>query len=232
MKIGTLGFVIFVGALMLLASIAVADFANTRVFFIIKRTIGFTVTLPGQSAVSGGNTTNAYLGGSAAVYTADIEFNTTNKSQAFINASVAPCCANDQDATTAIFVYTNTGTIPINITLSFNGTTMPAGVNVTASNETQGGALGDLLATGGLGCGRGTGAGLTAAPDGGNADIDLRCKNVTNTFTVFVADIPPSLARNLFVWAFFDNFPATGGSVGTAGYTRNLTHASQATDGT
>ncbi len=220
MKIGTLGFVIFVGALMLLASIAVADFANTRVFFIIKRTISFTVTLPGQGAVTAGNTTNAYLGGSTAVYTADIEFNTTNKSQAGINASVAPCCANQQTGATPIFVYTNTGTIPINITLAFNGTTMPPGVNVTASNGTGGYGVGD--------CTLGPFAGLTAAPDGSPGTT---CKNVTTTFSTFINNLGPGAAENLFVWATYDNFPATGGSVGTGAYTRNLTHASAATDG-
>ncbi|VVC02664.1 Uncharacterised protein [Candidatus Burarchaeum australiense] len=216
MKIGMLGFVIFVGIILVLSTVAMADFVNTRVFFIIKRTISFTVTLPGQAAVTATNATPAI----AAIYTADIEFNASNKSYYGINASVAPCCANQQTAATPIFQYTNTGTIPINITLAFNGTTMPPGVNVTASNGTGSYNTGD--------CTLGTGVGLTAAPDG---DPGTTCKNVTTAFSTFLADLQPSQVRNLFMWATYDNFPATGGSVGTGAYTRNLTHASQATDG-
>jgi len=215
MKIGTLGFVIFVGVLMLLTTVAVADFVGTRVFFIIRRTIGFMVTLPSTPGLNytAGNTT-------AAVITADVEFNASNKSQYGINASVAPCCANIQTGVIPIFNYTNTGTIPINITLAFNGTTMPPGVNVTASNGTLAYMTGD--------CTLGTGVGLTAAPDG---DPGTTCKNVTNTFSTFIANLQPGRGMNLFLWATYDNFPATGGSINTAAYTRNLTHASQATDG-
>ncbi|MDO8340245.1 MAG: hypothetical protein Q7T16_06330 [Candidatus Burarchaeum sp.] len=229
MKIGTLGFVIFVGMLLLLSAIVYADFASTRVFFILRHAISFTVTLPGQ-LTNATSSTNLSLPQGNAVFTSEIEFNTSNVSYAWINASVGP--TNVQTDAVPIFNYTNTGTVPLNISLSFNGTTMPPGVNVTASNGTNGGTLGGLLATGGLGCGLAGGiVGLTKAPDheAVAGEANYRCKNITNTASPFIADLQPQQSRSLWVWAFFDNFPAAAGTVGTGAVTRNLTHISQPT---
>jgi len=227
MKIGVVGFAVFVAVMLLLSSIAIADFASTRVFFIIKRTIGFTVTLPSGGTWTAGNLTTAPPNNT--VYTADIEFNVSNKSQAWTNASVAPCCTNQQNEGIPIFNYTNTGTVPINITLAFNGTFMPAGINVTASNGTAGGVQ-NFFTGGAVGCTLGPVATLDQTPDGSAAAHT--CKNITNTFSRYISDLQPTQFRGLWLWAFFDNFPATGGSVGSDTYTRNLTHASQATSGT
>ncbi|VVC02667.1 Right handed beta helix region [Candidatus Burarchaeum australiense] len=174
--------------------------------------VSFTLTLPGQAVINASN----YTPPLNVNYTADIEFNITNKSMWGVNASVAPCCANQQTAATPIFQYTNTGGAAINISLWFNGTTMPPGVNVTASNGTGSYNTGD--------CKLGAFADRDMTPDG---DPGTTCKNVTTTASRFISDLQPGQSRNLFLWATFDNFPATPGSVGTGDYTRNVTHSSE-----
>ncbi|MDO8339407.1 MAG: hypothetical protein Q7T16_02005, partial [Candidatus Burarchaeum sp.] len=188
--------------------------------------ISFTVTLPGPST----NASSNYTPPLNVNYTADIEFNATNRSAAWLNASVSPCCgANQQDAATPIFVYTNTGNTPINISLWFDGTTMPPGVNVTASNNSPA-SLGSLLATGGIGCAYQSDVtnNLDSEPGDGNGAVPLSCKNLTTAGarSRFVTNIPTSASRNLWVWAFYDNIQVAAGSVDTGAYTRNITHGS------
>lgn len=218
MKIGIMAFVAFVVALSLLTAIAVADFVGTRVFFIMRHAISFTVTLPDASSQA---STNASAAPAGLVYTSDVEFNITNASMAWVNASVAPCCTNQQDGTDAIFLYRNTGTIAINISLAFNGTTMPPGVNVSASNGTGPLNNGSCNFEAGL-------AGIDRVPDGSPS---CTCKNVTNTASTFIGNLNANQEMKLFVWATFDNFPATAGSVGDGAYTRNLTHSSRTSSG-
>ena len=182
--------------------------------------ISFTVFLPGSSLITASN----YTAPQNINNTLDIEFNVSNQSQAWANASVAPTtAAGQQNDGIPIFNYTNTGNVPINISLWFNGSSMPPGINVTASNGTGGGVQNFL--TGAAGCTLGPVAGLDQTPNG-NAGGSPTCKNMTNTPSRFISDLQPGQFRGLWVWAFYDNFRAYGGTVGSDEYTRNVTHAS------
>jgi hypothetical protein len=111
-----------VAALAMLAGIAAADTVTTTVWFNVPSDVSFSVTLPGESPVSSGATT-------------DIEYNSTVPTLAKINCTVRE--AGPQGAQTAAipcFNYSNTGNRAINVTLAF-GSNLPTGVTVKAGQN-------------------------------------------------------------------------------------------------
>lgn len=106
--------------------IALADYAQTTVWFTVASSISFTVTLPDATF----NTSNG-IPQPGSPTTSDIWFNSTANN----NASIMPCvtgltaCQSADMATTPIFQYDNTGTSNIDINIYF-ASALPSGVTV------------------------------------------------------------------------------------------------------
>ncbi|MEM4255269.1 MAG: hypothetical protein QXR53_02980 [Candidatus Norongarragalinales archaeon] len=114
-----------------------ADYAQTTVFFNVPTSTAFTVTLPGQGAVSSNSTQNPN-----SPPTANIEFNASSST---VN-NVVPCvtggsCQSGEGPSgTPIFQYDNTGNVNISIQLIFNST-LPSGVTVRANSSWDNGGV-------------------------------------------------------------------------------------------
>lgn len=117
----------------LLATPAIADYAQTTVFFNVPSASSFTVTVPGQSAVASNGTNNPN-----SPPTANIEFNSSVSTR----VNIPPCtvggtgnCQNGSGSTgTPIFQYDNTGNVNLTILLIFNST-LPSGVTVHGNSS-------------------------------------------------------------------------------------------------
>jgi hypothetical protein len=113
--------VVVLACLAVLATLVAADAVLTAVYFNVPSAIGFTVTIPGESATAGPST-------------ADIEFNSTVPTRIKINCTSRDTPFGSQTDVIPCFNYSNTGNRAINITLQF-GTALPAGVTVKAGHN-------------------------------------------------------------------------------------------------
>ncbi len=117
----------------LLAVPAIADYAQTTVYFNVPVTTAFTVTLLGQGAVSSNSTNNP-----SSPPTANIEFNSSTGTQVNVMPCVVGGSGNCQPGITVngspIFQYDNTGNVNISVLLIFNST-LPTGVTVRANSS-------------------------------------------------------------------------------------------------
>ncbi|QLJ53393.1 MAG: hypothetical protein Sv326_1218 [Candidatus Fermentimicrarchaeum limneticum] len=113
--------------LIALASVVYAvKYTTTLTYFNIATVESFTVTLPGQGAVT------ATTGGAS---TTNIEFNSTDGT----DNCVDPCIASSvtcQEAGTAIFVISNTGTVALDMSANFSASP-PSCVKVGGSNTSR-----------------------------------------------------------------------------------------------
>lgn len=129
-----------VAATLLLAFASVAHaakYTTTLTYFNIASVEAFTVTLPGQSAVS------ATTGGAA---TADIEFNSTTGTDTCVDPCVAST-TNCQSAGTPIFLVQNTGTVNLALTVNFTAS-LPSCIKVAGSSASRAAACtGSLIGT-------------------------------------------------------------------------------------
>lgn len=113
--------------LLALASVAhAAKYTTTLTYFNIASVEAFTVTLPGQSAVT------ATEGGAA---TANIEFNSTDGDDTCIDPCIA-ATTTCQDAGTPIFLVENTGTVPLDLTVYFTSSP-PSCIKVGGSSASR-----------------------------------------------------------------------------------------------
>jgi len=113
-------------------------YTTTLTYFNIATVESFTVTLPGQSP-----TTATVSPGTA---TSNIEFNSTTGTDTCID----PCIASSvtcQEAGTAIFVISNTGTVALDMSANFSASP-PTCVKVGGSNTSRAAACtGDIIDT-------------------------------------------------------------------------------------
>lgn len=116
--------------------VSVAAFSTTTtVHYIISSVVAFTLTLPGQSAVTS-NSTGAP--------TPDIEFVSATGTSTDVDPCVYPSTAFCQNATTPIFEFDNTGTVDLNISVVLNSDPS-ACINHTGANTY--GAAGTVIST-------------------------------------------------------------------------------------
>ncbi len=94
---------------------------TTQVYFNVASLVAYTLTLPGQSAVSAS-------GGGAP--TTAIEFNTTTGTDTDVNAKVVG--GTVQSDGVPIFQFDNTGTVPLNISVVLDSNT-PACIAMTGA---------------------------------------------------------------------------------------------------
>ncbi|MCX6777168.1 MAG: hypothetical protein NTY73_04355 [Candidatus Micrarchaeota archaeon] len=122
--------------LLVLASAVYAQVYTTTVtYFNIASVESFTVTLPGESAVTA-------TGGGAATH--NIEFNSTDGTDDCINARVTG--GTIQSDGTPIFIVENTGTVNIDVTVNFT-VSPPACVKVGGATTFAGACAGSLIDT-------------------------------------------------------------------------------------
>ena len=127
--------ILFVGLLLPIFSIALAETVLTLVHFNVASTVAFLVTLPGQSDIesNGGPSTEG------------IYFNCTNYTGTCLN--LEPClpggsnCQNISNST-PIFEYDNMGTVNLDLGIYFNAT-LPS--CVTVSGNTANNCAGDNI---------------------------------------------------------------------------------------
>jgi len=123
--------------LLVLASVVYAQvYTTTLTYFNIASVESFTVTLPGEGAVTA-------TGGGAATH--DIEFNSTNGTTNCINPKVTGGGTTQSDGT-PIFVIQNTGTVNIDVTVNFTASP-PACVKVAGATSFAGACAGSLIDT-------------------------------------------------------------------------------------
>ena len=119
---------------LLLVPLVWALSTTTLVHFNINTVVAYTLTLPGQSAV------NANSSGAP---TADIEFTSPTGTSSDVEAHVV---AGDwQNDTTPIFLFDNTGTVDLNLTVVLNATTRPC-INFTGATTHAGALTGAVIA--------------------------------------------------------------------------------------
>lgn len=112
---------------LLLVPLAIAQvYTTTQVLFNVATVVGFTLTLPGQSAI---------IANSTGAPTTAIEFNSTSGTDLNTNAKVLG--GTTQGDGTPIFVYDNTGTADLNISVSLNSNTV-ACINMTGATTYAG----------------------------------------------------------------------------------------------
>ena len=103
---------ILVLLLAVIALFAVAAYAESTIttgYFNVASLIQYTLTLPGQGAVTGTQ------GGAA---TADVEFNSSTGNNSCVNAKVVG--GTTQQSGTPIFSFDNTGTVNLNLTINIS----------------------------------------------------------------------------------------------------------------
>ena len=99
---------------LLLVPLVWAISTTTLVHFYINSVVAYTLTLPGTSAV------NANSSGAP---TSQIEFTSATGTDTDVEAQVLG--GDWQNSTTPIFLFDNTGTVDLNITVALNATTRP-----------------------------------------------------------------------------------------------------------
>ncbi len=120
---------------LLLVPIVWAISTTTLVYFNINSVVAYTLTLPGESAVNA-NSTGAP--------TADIEFTSATGTDTNVEAHVV---AGDwQNSTVPIFLFDNTGTVDLNITVALNATTVPC-INFTGATTHAAALTGAVIGT-------------------------------------------------------------------------------------
>jgi hypothetical protein len=120
---------------LLLVPLVWAISTTTLVNFNINSVVAYTLTLPGKSAVDA-NSTGAP--------TADIEFTSATGTDTDVEAHVV---AGDwQNSTVPIFLFDNTGTVDLNITVALNATTRPC-INFTGATTHAGAGSGTVIGT-------------------------------------------------------------------------------------
>ena len=167
---------------------------TTPVRFIVPTTITFTLAIPGNNATNFSSST-------AGTTATTILFNTTNRTEAGINATaVGNANVPSQTPSVPIFNFTNTGNVNINITINFS-TALPTGVEVKA------GWGPNAYQTGSQGC-----TGAAAGPPGGATQSLTTCSNITASSVVTtIANLSTSGAatqRNVWLWADFSSVTA------------------------
>jgi len=121
---------------LLLVPVVWALSTTTQVHFVINSVAAYTLTLPGTSA------TNANGTGAP---TADIEFTSATGTDTNIEAHVVS--GNWQNSTTPIFLFDNTGTVNLNISVVLNATTRPC-INFTGDTTYASAGNGTVIGTG------------------------------------------------------------------------------------
>jgi len=123
--------------LLALASVVyAAKYTTTLTYFNIATVEAFTVTLPGQSAITA-------LGGGAA--TSNIEFNSTTGTDTCVDPCIASTATCQADGT-PIFKINNTGTVNINVSVNFTAsppTCVKVGGSITSRAASCTGTLVD-----------------------------------------------------------------------------------------
>lgn len=105
---------IMVALVMLAGAMAAAEYTQTMVQFNVATTIAYTLTLPGQGAVTSDPT-------AASAATTDIYFNSTAGNDKAVEAHVAG--GTEQSNGVPIFQFANTGTVNLTIAVYLNDTT-------------------------------------------------------------------------------------------------------------
>lgn len=121
---------------LLLVPLAIAQvYTTTQVLFNVASVVGFTLTLPGQSGV---------IANATGAPTTAIEFNSTTGTDTNTNAQVYG--GTVQSDGTPIFLYDNTGTADINLSVYLNSNTA-ACINMTGATTYGGADSGAQLTT-------------------------------------------------------------------------------------
>lgn len=121
---------------LLVVPLALAQvYTTTQVLFNVATVVGFSLTLPGQSAISA-NSTGAP--------TTAIVFNSTTGTDSNVDAVVQGGTA--QSNGTPIFVYDNTGTVNLNMSVYLDSNT-PACINMTGATTYASADNGAALST-------------------------------------------------------------------------------------
>jgi hypothetical protein len=118
------GLYLLLGVLMVGLVAAAAEFTQTMVAFNIQSTVAYTLTLPGQGAVTSDPT-------AASAATSNIYFNSTTGTDTGVSAQVAG--GTVQSDGTPIFVFDNTGTVTLNFGVYLNDT-VPACITLMGNS--------------------------------------------------------------------------------------------------
>ncbi len=118
--------IIIISLLLLLPVLAFAanEYITTQVYFNVASVVSFTLTLPGETAVTSTP---------AGAPTTAIEFNSTTGTDANVNARVVGGSSQTINPGVPIFVYDNTGTVNLNISVYLNST-LPACITLKGGN--------------------------------------------------------------------------------------------------
>jgi hypothetical protein len=122
---------------LLLVPLVWAISTTTLVHFYINSVVAYTLTLPGESAVNANSTGAPTLG---------IVFTSATGTDTNVEAQVEGGNANWQNATTPIFLFDNTGTVDLNITVALNATTRPC-INFTGAATHAAALTGTVIGT-------------------------------------------------------------------------------------
>lgn len=110
-----------------MATVLLADYAQTDVLFMVQTSTAFRVSLPGAGPIASNGTIPP-----SAPYTSDINFSSNTGTENNIVPCIAgggTCQSSEGNNGVPIFQYDNTGTTNISITLIFNES-LPGGVTV------------------------------------------------------------------------------------------------------
>jgi hypothetical protein len=224
MKITTRGF-LAIFAVMILASVVVAQSISTHVIFVVPSVVSLRVILPGYP--TGFNNTNA-----AQNITIDIMFNSSANISSVgttsilgLNATLRYTPSTKQDDTSGIFNYTNTGNVNINVSLVLDSAlplncsvTCTAVVNNTirlyAMNRTPAAAAATAPAQPCMLPGNNLGANATGNCIYINSSATGQSSNGAS---IILQNFVPGSTNSTYLWADFLNM-----SVGS--YERNITH--------
>ena len=114
-----------------MATVLLADYAQTDVLFLVQTSTAFRVSLPGLGPVGSNGTIPP-----SAPFTSDINFSSNTGTENNIVPCVAgggTCQSSEGNNGVPIFQYDNTGTTNISVTLIFNES-LPTGVTVRGNS--------------------------------------------------------------------------------------------------